>query len=36
MRQEGLDAWAAEEIPTLDDDMAEDATGRAAGPQVEL
>ena len=36
MRQEGLDARAAEEIPTLDDDMAEYATGRAAGPQVEL
>ena len=36
MRQEGLDARAAEEIPTLDDDLAEYATGRAAGPQVEL
>ena len=36
MRQEGLDARAAEEIPTLDDDMAEYATGRATGPQVEL
>ena len=36
MRQEGLDSRTAEEIPTLDDDMAEYATGRAAGPQAEL
>ena len=32
MRQEGLDARVAEEIPTLDDNIAEYATGRAAGP----
>ena len=36
VRQEGLDARTAEEIPTLDDNMAEYAIGRAAGPQVEL
>ena len=35
-RQEGPNVWVAEEIPILDDDMAEYATGRMIGSWVEL
>ena len=35
-RQEGPDARVAEEIPIFDDDMAEYATGKMIGSQVEL
>ena len=35
-RQERSNARTAEEIPILDDDMAEYAIGRAAGSQIEI